>query len=170
MVDTFQSCHRSGRVPTMRRTLSFFCALLVLGSAFAGLGPIPGTQRVTPIFESADLVCNCYVESLRTLKEQKLERAGKPFTQRHVVAKVRVNDPYNKQVQIGTEINVAFEEEIPTTKPMPTLSEAETALIFLKVSSPSLYEFADRFMGATPFASLAVQNERPGLSKLQSAL
>lgn len=158
----------TGALPMMSRILLF--GALLLGVAFAGLVPIPGTQRVGPIFESADLVCNCYVESLRTLKEQKLERAGKPFTQRYLVAKLRVNDPYNKEVQIGTEINVAFEEEIPTTESMPTLSEAETALMFLKLSSPSLYEFADRFMGATPFAFLPVQNKALGLSKLQSAL
>jgi hypothetical protein len=154
----------------MRTKLQFFSALLLLASAFADLGALPGGQRVAPIFVSADLVCNCLVESLRTLDEQKFERAGKPFIQRHVVAKVRVNDIYNNRIQVGTEVNVAFEEEIPTTASMPTLSESETALMFLTISSPSLYKFADRFLGVTPFASLPVQHSGMGISKLESAL
>jgi len=54
---------------------------------------------------------------------------------------------------------------------MPTLSEAESALMFLTLStSSSSYEFADKFLGVTRFASLPAVQRPPGAAKLQTAL
>jgi hypothetical protein len=62
----------------------------ILGHSFAEIGPTPGTQLVAPVFARADLVCNCTFESVRVVDEHRLERAGKAFTLRRVVATVRV--------------------------------------------------------------------------------
>jgi len=62
----------------MRSLLFLLSGPLVWGSLFADVAPVPGTQRVAPVFEGAALVCNCFVESLKITDEQRLQRAGKP--------------------------------------------------------------------------------------------
>jgi len=146
-------------------------ALAISVGSFGNVGPIPGTQPVMPIFEGSDLVCNCVVESLRIADERTRDRGGKPFVWRSVVATVRVRDSYNKDMPANSRVHVAFEDERPITRAIPTLSEAETAIMFLRFSAlSSAYEFADEFLGLTPFTSLPVQGDAPGPAKLRSAL
>lgn len=147
-----------------------FFTLLLPRVLLADVLPIPGSQRVAPVFEGSDLVCYCAVESLRITEERTVERGGKPLIQRRVIAAVRIKDSYNRDIQTGAKVFVAFEDEIPRTGSLPTLSGVETALMFLKRSSAPLYEFADRSLGVTPFASLPIQQGPLGLSKLQAAL
>ncbi|MGH9511695.1 MAG: HEAT repeat domain-containing protein [Terriglobales bacterium] len=124
------------------------------------------------MFEASDLVCSCFVKSLRTLDEQKLGRPGKSFTKRLVEAKVRVDDSYKDSAQLPAEVDirVVFDEEIPITGSMPRLLSSESGLMFLKLTSNSVYEFTDRFIGVTAFASFSTPQDGTGLSKLQSAL
>jgi len=154
------------------KLIAVFMGLLAMCvSSLGEIVPTPGTQAVIPVFERADLVCNCVVESLRVVDEQERERHGKPFLWRRVVATVRINDSYNKEMPSDSQISVAFEEERPITRVMPTLSEGESGLMFLRLAaSSSAYEFADKFLGVTRFSSLPVVQGAPGPAKLQSAL
>jgi hypothetical protein len=149
-------------------------ALLILvlcGGLFGDIVPVPGTQRVSPAFEKADLVCNCVVESVRVLEEQRLERGGKPLIRRHAVATVRVMEAYNKTTVSKRQVRVVFDEETPATSAsMPALATAERAIMFLKAAEPSLFEFADPFLGATPFSVIPIVGKELGLGRLESAL
>jgi hypothetical protein len=59
---------------------------------------------------------------------------------------------------------------VPLGASLPVISKPATALMFLKSSSPSSYEYADRFIGAIPFTTIPLQTAPSGLPKLQSAL
>jgi hypothetical protein len=155
----------------MRLIAILVAAFAISLGAFGDIVPIPGTEPVLLVFESADLVCNCVVESLRIVDEEKREQGGKPFVWRSVVAVVRVRDSYNKDVPGNSLIDVGFEDETPLTHAIPGLSPAETGIMFLRLSaSGATYEFADKFLGVTPFTFLPVQQGAPGPARLQSAL
>lgn len=155
----------------MRLFLALPGTLVLSGLLLADIVPTPGTQPVKPVFDQADVVCSCAVESLNVLDEHRLERGGKPLIQRHISAKVQVRDSYKTDVNMGVPLYVEFDEELPTMRAsMPTLSTGETGILLLKIIAPSVYGFADPFLGVTPFASIPQQRGSLGLSKLQSAL
>jgi hypothetical protein len=135
----------------------------------ADIGPIPGTQRVQPVFEQADVVCNCVVESLRTVSEEKMNRGGKDVLRRQIVATVLVKDTYKPNVSSGMRINVQFEADVPPAFG-PTLYPGESALLFLRRETLAVYAIADRYMGVTPFGAIPPQQGNPSLQKLQGAL
>ena len=145
-------------------------ALIVAAGLVGDIVPVPGTQPIMPLFERSDLVCNCVVESVRVVEGQTRQRGGKSYLWQSVLATITVRDSY-KNANDDNKINVAFEKEMPTTRAIPTLSEGETGVMFLKLSPRSAdYEFADKFLGITPFTSLPVQGGMPGPNKLQLAL
>jgi len=155
----------------MRRFLAIFGILALSQLLLADIVPTPGTQPVSPIFDKADVVCNCMVELLRVVDEQKQERQGRPLLWQHVVATVRINDLYKTTASIGTTVQVEYDHEVPSTRAsLPALAEGETALLFLKATEGSRYGFADPFLGATRFASIPLDHGSLGLLKLQSAL
>jgi hypothetical protein len=120
----------------MRTRLAFAVSLfLITTCALAELGPIPGTQRIGPIFESADLVCNCVVNDLKVLDEQKIERFGRPVLLRHLLARAASRDVYNKESSSRNAIFIEFKQEVPAASIKPPLSINETALMFLKLTS-----------------------------------
>jgi len=153
------------------RSLLICMSSFLATSLFAQPGPIRGTQSVVKAFAQADLVCYCVVESVSVLSEQKVGPNGKTATHRQALATVSVKQAYNKDVPPGTLVYVAFEDEIPVTSAsLPSVTEFETALMFLSLSTPSTYRFADPFLGATRFSSIPVQHGGRGLLELQAAL
>jgi hypothetical protein len=155
----------------MRLFLALLDMLLLSQVLLSDIAPIPGTQAVNPVFDEADVVCNCLVESLRVVDERKQGQQGKPLIWQHVVATVHILDLYKTPDSNSVTLQVEFEQELPPTRAsMPAPSKGETALLFLKASEGSLYGFADPFLGATPFASIRLEHGPLGLLKLQSAL
>ena len=154
----------------MKITLILF---LLIGRALADVVPVPGTQPVAPIFARSDLVCNCVVESIRVSEEQILLRGGKPVTRRHIIASTHVNEAYNREMKSGTRIKIVFDEEVPSTSgSMPAVSASEQAIIFLRLSGPAVFEFADPFLGVTPFSAIPIGGNQTqlGLMRLETAL
>ena len=146
-------------------------ALLLASGAAAEIVPVPGTERVAPVFDRATLVCNCFVISRRITHEERVELGGKTIARRTFIATVGIRDIYKGTAPPGRSVFVKFDEEIPSTRAsMPTLSEAESGLMFLTLSQTDNYDFADAFIGVTPFTSLSVQNSGSGILKLQTAL
>lgn len=151
---------------TVPLALLMFCA-----SARADVAPIAGTQSVAPVFEKADLVCNCVVRSLRVLSQRELGVTPKIVVRQRVVASVEVNDDYKSITPAARQIFVGFEREIPATRAsMPSLESGERAVMFLSSTGPSHYTFADPFLGAVPFHSLPLTAGGQGLEKLEQAL
>lgn len=148
-------------------------AFLTSGSAFAGPGPIPGTQRIAPAFQVSDLVCNCVVESIKVVREERLGTPPKTLMRQNALASVLIDDEYKPGTNIGgRRITIQFEREIPSMRAsLPSVQEGERALMFLKKQEGvSVYVFADPFLGATPFDLLQKTSEDSGLMKLQTAL
>lgn len=144
--------------------IPFICAALA-----ADIVPVPGSQPITPVFASADLVCKCLVKRITVVAEQPIK--GESFVRRLMRAQVEVKDLYKAEKQESGSILVEFGENWPaSTVSEPGLWQGETALLFLKATGQGTYVFADRFLGATPFKSLPQQIGDLGLPKLRSAL
>jgi hypothetical protein len=129
------------------------CLLVVVVSAMsqAGIAPAPGTQRVKPVFDASDLVCNCYV---RALDPNRVNADSE-------TAVVEVRDVYKGERVPGSAITVTHEKG--------ALWRGETAILFLRSASES-YRETDSFLGATPFLELRPVNADRGLEKLELAL
>ena len=152
------------------------CLLFLTTSSaitLAEIVPTPGTLRVEPVFESSDLVCNCSVQSL-TIQDRAIEIMGRPAIHRKVAANVAINDVFKGPSGLSPSFRVRYDEEIQMGLKVRGsrlgLSEGETALLFLRESQPGYFEFADPFLGATPFHALSQTAGEPGLVKLQHAL
>jgi hypothetical protein len=145
------------------------CVLCV--DACADIAPAPGTQPIAPVFEKADLVCNCVVQAIRVMSEQRLGTAPKIVVRQHVTATVEVDDQYKPTTPVGQWISVEFDQEIPATRAsMPSIEKGERALMFLDATASSVYVFADPFLAAVRFYSLPRMPGEQGLKKLQAAL
>lgn len=150
---------------------TLFCAfgILVSANVMSTIAPTPGSLRVRPVFEKSDLVCNCFVESLTLAGERTIQ--GSTLVRRRMRAKVTIQDIYKTMQPRPRTIVVEFEQYWPATRVAePGLWKGETALLFLKVRNPGIFEFTDRFLGATPFRSLPKQSGNLGLLKLEAAL
>ncbi len=152
----------------------FSCLIVALAMSMmlsAQPRPVPGSQRVRPVFETADVVCSGRVESLRVLKERKVESGNGILLLKHVLASVDVQDIYKASGSLPSSMFVTFDEQTPgVSAAMPILQKDELAILFLKHSEDSSYVIADPYLGVTPFASIPEQEGRSGLSKLESAL
>jgi hypothetical protein len=135
----------------------FSCLIVALAMSMmlsAQPSPVPGSQRVKPVFEAADVVCSGRVESLRVLEEKKAESGNGILLLKHVLASVDVQDIYKASGSLPSSIFVSFDEQMPAVSAaMPILQKDELAILFL-----------------THFASIPEQEGGSGLSKLDSAL
>jgi HEAT repeat protein len=146
--------------------------LVLCGSLLADISPVPGTLPVAPVFNAADLVCNCVVEKTEATGQRSVGEGRKAVTRQQVSATVRVEDEYKSTLPGGRRrVTLEFEQERPPTSvSIPSVERGERALMFLKASGDSTFVFADRFLGAVPFDSIPQVSEAPGLGKLQTAL
>jgi HEAT repeats len=152
--------------PTILLVLLVHCAV-----ACADIAPVAGTQPIAPVFEKADLVCNCVVHAVKVVSEQRLGTAPKTIVRQHLSATVEVDDQYKPATAARQWISVEFDQEIPATRAsMPALQKGERAVMFLNLAAPSSYVFADPFLAAIPFYSLPQAPGEQGLKKLQAAL
>ncbi|MFZ0745350.1 MAG: hypothetical protein WAM85_13145 [Terracidiphilus sp.] len=153
----------------------FSCLIAVLAMSrmlLADLVPVPGSQKVRPVFEASDVVCSGRVESLRVLQEKEVQSGDGALHLKRVLASVYVQDVYKANESLPSSIVVSFDEQGPEviTHIMPILEQNERAILFLKHSQDSTYVFADRFLGVTSFASIPTGEGRSGFLKLQSTL
>jgi hypothetical protein len=128
----------------------------------ANPAPVPGTQPLGPVFEAADLVCDCVVVSTKTIDEEWVQATvGNPILRRHMTAIVEVEDIYRSSARSTKDIAVGYDGDM--------LRAGERGVFFLK-SAKAGYIFADQFLGVTACGSLAPRPESLGLLKLQLAL
>ena len=153
------------------RTLQF----VLLSASFpivlsADIIPVPGTQSVGILFSASDVVCNCSVQSISVTHEETVQAGRGQLVRKRETAIVRVQELYKGDPAADSLLSVNFETETPTTRAsLPSLSDSEVALLFLKKAA-SGYEFADPFLGATRFDKIPIANGGDGIFKLQSAL
>ena len=147
--------------------------LLVLGTgmtASAQPGPVPGTQRTDLIFSGSDVVCSCYVVSTEVESEE--PRQPPPNVWRHMLATVEVRDAFKPaNLQPGDRLTIRFIREYPgVSMALPTVTQSEGAILFLKKKADGTFEFADTWIGANQFQILPQASKGAGLARLESAL
>ncbi len=146
--------------------LAMLCA-----RSFGDISPVPGMQPVGPVFDRADLVCFCVVDTLKIVTEERIGSPPKTILRQHLLARVEVEDEYKSVASGGGRITVQFDQEIPATSAtMPGLQRGERAIMFLKATGRSDFVFADTFLAAIPFSHIPHQSGEAGLRKLEAAL
>ena len=152
----------------MKKLCGLFVVLAVSMILSAQPRPVPGSQRVKPVFDAADVVCSGRVESLRVLEGKRIETGNGTFLLKRVVASVYVQDSYKANETLPSSILVSFEERAPEVS--AAIQKDEWAILFLKHSEDSSYVFADPYMGVTQFADIPMADGESGLTKLESTL
>jgi hypothetical protein len=148
-------------------TILFICL-----TARADIVPTPGTESVVRAFENSSLVCNCDITSLRVANQERIRRGKATVLRMEVIASADIKESYNGSTNGRGKVSIEFEEELPATSgSMPSLNPGEHAVLFLKGTNSSAFEFSDRFVGATAFSSIPLSGVGPpGLPRLEAAL
>ncbi|MGA7927011.1 MAG: HEAT repeat domain-containing protein [Candidatus Sulfotelmatobacter sp.] len=141
--------------------LRILVALALAAVPWAEVAPVPGEQAIRPLFEGADLVCFCSVQSVEALGP-KMAPGDDNSRPRPALAVVKVNGLYKSSGPDPVSVTVQCEEG--------QLWKGERAVLFLKLTAPSVYGLADPFIGSTPFTSTPRALGGSGLSGLESTL
>src|SRR6267143_3556445 len=64
MATTLTKCLRLDRRGRLMKILFILLTTMLGVSALADIIPVPGSQRLRPVFDSSDLVCYCTIESV----------------------------------------------------------------------------------------------------------
>lgn len=164
--------------PVRKWTRSLRTAILALGlcvclPSWADLGVPPGSVRVEAVFGGASLVCNCLVKSLED-RAYPIEIRGTRAIRHEVAAHVGILDVYKSDDLRVTNFTVQYVMDEQHGRSIAgsrlALEKGETVLLFLAKTGTDTYEFADPFIGATPFSSLPIQEGDLGPAKLQHVL
>lgn len=131
----------------------------------ADIVPIPGTQQVKPVFDSADLVCYCLVKSVTEAKET----ASGSTANRKIQFVLDLKDLYKETDKIKLPVTVEYEVLAAGVDGVP-FQVGRSFLFFLKANPNRSMTLADPFLGATFFGSIPIQSTGSGIEKLQDAL
>ena len=151
----------------------FGVALLLVGSGMASceIVPVKGSQLLTPVFRSSDVVCGCVVLSRKTISESSQQVEGMPVTTRRVLAQVLMTESFKTPEPSQKQILVEFDEELPATRVgLPSLLVHESALLFLRSSGKGTYTFTAPFVGVTSFTTLPHTSGSEGIEKVEGFL
>jgi len=144
-----------------KRSLQMLVVLALTVIARTEIAPLPGEQAIRPLFEGADLVCFCSVQSVEALGATIVPNLD-GHERQPMDAVIKVGYVYKPSTTNPVSATVQFEEG--------QLWRGETAILFLKSTSSEAYALADPFIGSTPFSSMPTSPQSPGLSGLESSL
>lgn len=125
------------------------------------IAPLPGEQAIRPLFEGADLVCFCSVQSVEALGSG-AATSSDGREPRTMAAAIQVRNIYKSSTANLVSATIQFEEG--------QLWNGEMAILFLKSTSSGAYALADPFIGSTPFSSMPTTSRNSGLPGLESSL
>jgi hypothetical protein len=150
----------------MRACLILLIMVLSPACMAGQFAPIPGTELVQPVFDKADLVCSCRVESAEVVTSESASTDRDPGKVVRVTASVR--DIYKSVVQsLGL---IVFEYPKDPMSENPGVRVGDVVLLFLNGPTSGMFELANPFIGFTAFSVLPQVEGNTGLGKLQSAL
>jgi len=136
--------------------------LTLCASAAAGIAPTPGTQDIQVVFNDADLVCNCSVESTRFTRAEWAESGSGRVQRRYGVAEIHINEVYKSTVPAPSRFSLEYIDN--------ELTKGERAVMFLRSSGSSVYAPADPFVGITAFTLVPSGSQGTGIQMLEFAL
>lgn len=141
----------------MKSALCIFAGIVLKVTLSAQVAPTPGTQNIPILFDQADLVCSCSIESSQLTSSERLQgEEGQ-----HALAVANIDQLYKSNSPVSSTFVVEYDDG--------RLSKGERAVMFLKLTGPSVYSLADPSIGATPFNSFS-PSTGTGLAALESAL
>jgi HEAT repeat protein len=149
----------------MRRYLFLILLSLLPPCLNAQVGVPAGDVLVRPVFEKADFVCICRLETVtaeRLDKDQGISRQRNLFT---VVAKIV--DVYKSQSSLR-ETPITF--EYPSRSQESGIRANQFVLLFLKSRPDLTYDLADPMIGLTMFSRISTGWGPTGFDRLRSAL
>ena len=150
----------------MRICCGFLIALVLPLGLAAQAGPIPGTELVRPVFDKADLVCSCRVDSVSVVRQRSKSADGGGVNLVRVTASIL--DTYKSAPKPSSPL--IFEYPKDPMSEEPGIRAGDVVLLFLDKPRSGVYELANPYIGFTPFSGSSQVPGNPGLGKLQSAL
>ena len=154
----------------MKNLLGLFLMLFAIPSS-ADIVPIPGSQRIRPIFDSSDLVIAGTIDSVAISTEQLSTNGAPGWVKQHSRAVVEIRDTYKQDSPTPRRIAVIIDADVPSASSEYSIfRKGDTFLLFLKALPAGDYALADRFLGATHFAFIPLRPGHAGLDKLQDTL
>jgi hypothetical protein len=159
----------------MRWPLVFLISIIFYGglAAAGDFGVAPGSVPVETVFAQADLVCNCFIQSVVD-HTSPAEVRGRASIRHQVTARVLIRDVYKsndaRMSNFIVEYTIYEQHDQRVAGSSLGLEKGETALLFLTKTGTDAFEFADPFMAATEFSSLPIREGDLGAMKLQHVL
>ncbi len=127
----------------MRSSMRAWFLLLGLLSAVplpAGLMPTPGSVLVQPVFEKADIVCSCVVESAKLITRAGVSADG-GYSK---VMRVAVTVLEGFQAEPDDPGSIVFELPADQQSTVPWIQKDEKVLLFLSKGPAGGHELTDR--------------------------
>lgn len=154
----------------MKRALVFTLVTTAIAYTLsADIMPIPGSQRLKPIFDSSDLVCYGVIKSVSLIPDSSGPTSG--TVKRLTRFVVDITDFYKANAASNEAIVALDEQNVPISSASATpFQKGRAFLFFLKSTSPGNYVLTDPFLGATSFNSISIESSGSGMEKLQEAL
>jgi len=147
--------------------------LALLAQHVDGFMPVPGTQRVKPIFDRSDLVCMCTAESTHTAVQDGLwdSAAGRPVARVTTTITFAIAIAYKETRSVTQQLAIRLVEDSPLPlPPQVPFKKGQPFLLFLVSISPTMYETADRFLGMNLFSIIPAGPAAGGFSGLEMTL
>jgi hypothetical protein len=145
----------------MLRSVGILMLLAFCFLVWADIAPTPGTQDVSVLFENADAVCSCVIDSVRDNGSEFVYIDAARVLRRHAIANVHPVETYKAPTPSESSFEVEYDDG--------RLAAGQSAIMFLKSTGPSTYVLADPFLGTTPF-TLPPKGNKQGLQGLEAAL
>jgi hypothetical protein len=150
-----------------------FAALLSWAAmAAADVMPVPGTQRVKPVFDKSDLVCICTAESTnREVQSGLQDSAGRPIARITTTTTFAIATVYKGAGLVRQQLVIRSVYDSPLPPPPEgSFKKGQPFLLFLVRASPAIYETADKFLGMSPFTIVPTGRIVAGLTGLETTL
>lgn len=144
-----------------------------LGATLADIMPIPGSQRVRPIFDSSDIVCFCRIKSVDVSATPIPTTPADHSTMalRKIRFVVEVSDSYRRPNDLSEPIVAEVEDTVPSASANSSpFKPGRSFLLFLKWNPQGFFSLTDPFLGATPFNAVPNRVPTNGFDELQDAL
>jgi hypothetical protein len=133
--------------------------------------PIPGSQRIKPIFDSSDLVCSGTVISVDISTDSVASQGTPGWINQRARATIQVEDVYKQVTPSQSRVLLGTTAKVPEASARFSIfRRGDKFLFFLKLFPDGDYGLADPFLGATHFQALPERSEGMGLLRLQNSL
>lgn len=157
-----------------KRCLLFaFAATVASAPLAAEVMPIPGSEKIKPVFDNSSVVCFCRIRSITVTAQRvgNLPDGGELDRQTIQISAEVLHAFKNDERHNQDALEVWLEQDVPERVARDTIFDSgQTFLFFLTRSSGSDYALTDRFIGASLLDTSPSTPLGSGLQGLEIAL